>query len=591
MERQIQADTAKCWYVRTQENAVYGPATFDELIAWAAEARIVPGCVISRDRKQWEPADNLPELRMEWWVELTAGGQIGPLHLYAICDLVREGSVANGAALANPKRKITTRVGNDLVALIADEARRDLTAHVKFGSAVQSAAGPAVNDGHAVTVPNPELVRINDALAAAERGHAAKVAELEQAVVVRQARIHDLETERAAADVARIAFEEQLKAMTQTVAVRTERLVQVENEARKGVEELRVRDEQLQNALAELEVSRRTITEMGKRDEQTRVVFQQFDESRQKVADLTIEVDGLRQAQLQRESKWNEQRDAYEVTITATRKSTAEFQARLATEAKNHDAEVKKQRQELAGLQAEIVRLQKEATVTASVLTRTTNELELSNRKRGKKAIDWMEPAKRTDISPGTTGEVPDTMRTEMALRNELQTVTVMFARVEKELAKQHELYNALKKEADAREAELNVLVDQLKSDIQASTVVVRQTMQEIERREIDYRNLRRQGEKRETELLERIAALEMPGGRAIHDAGGGVPVIPEILPPLQPQVTEPSATNAAEPADILAGLEARAHVELEAWRRKESNVQNDRPKGKLTNWLRRKQQ
>lgn len=81
------------WYLRKQDQTVYGPVTLDALQAWARGGRIQPDDQLSPDRQAWQPAPALADLQMEWLIDLGDGERFGPVHVLALAELVREGSV------------------------------------------------------------------------------------------------------------------------------------------------------------------------------------------------------------------------------------------------------------------------------------------------------------------------------------------------------------------------------------------------------------------------------------------------------------------------------------------------------------------
>jgi len=83
----------KEWYVRSEEGAVYGPASLGTLVAWAREGRVEPTGYVSRDRKNWTPPQLLPELEMKWLVETVPGRIFGPFNRELVKRLVADGSV------------------------------------------------------------------------------------------------------------------------------------------------------------------------------------------------------------------------------------------------------------------------------------------------------------------------------------------------------------------------------------------------------------------------------------------------------------------------------------------------------------------
>ena len=93
---------------------------------WARQNRLAPGNEVSNGRKNWLPAETLPELGMEWMVPLTRGRLYGPIHRLAALYLVRQGNVARDAVMIN---KIT---GEEITvqSLLEADARQLPLAHV-----------------------------------------------------------------------------------------------------------------------------------------------------------------------------------------------------------------------------------------------------------------------------------------------------------------------------------------------------------------------------------------------------------------------------------------------------------------------------
>jgi len=87
------------WYLKKSDGSVYGPVSLDVLTAWAAEGRIAPGETVSPDRRTWRTASELPELEMNWLVELEDGSFYGPIHASAAAEAVQRGSLAFGTVL------------------------------------------------------------------------------------------------------------------------------------------------------------------------------------------------------------------------------------------------------------------------------------------------------------------------------------------------------------------------------------------------------------------------------------------------------------------------------------------------------------
>ncbi|MCR5414897.1 MAG: DUF4339 domain-containing protein [Kiritimatiellae bacterium] len=87
------------WYVRSPDGQVYGPTDRSTLIDWAGEGRVEPGGFVSRDRRQWIPAQLMEELEMEWVVEAEPGKFFGPFNRRLVVKLASSGELPEGAAV------------------------------------------------------------------------------------------------------------------------------------------------------------------------------------------------------------------------------------------------------------------------------------------------------------------------------------------------------------------------------------------------------------------------------------------------------------------------------------------------------------
>ena len=82
--------TTHPWYLRKHaDGSVFGPLTFQELARWASTAQIAPHDSISGDQTTWMKAPMLPELAMDWIVEVTSERYYGPTTLGAIREFIR----------------------------------------------------------------------------------------------------------------------------------------------------------------------------------------------------------------------------------------------------------------------------------------------------------------------------------------------------------------------------------------------------------------------------------------------------------------------------------------------------------------------
>jgi hypothetical protein len=86
--------TAQTWFLRKYEDGtVFGPLTFDHLARWAEDAQVAPHDTVSNDQQTWIKAPMLPELGMDWLVEITTEHYYGPTTLGAIQEFIRIGEI------------------------------------------------------------------------------------------------------------------------------------------------------------------------------------------------------------------------------------------------------------------------------------------------------------------------------------------------------------------------------------------------------------------------------------------------------------------------------------------------------------------
>jgi hypothetical protein len=82
------------WFLRKYEDgSLFGPISFDQLSEWASTAQIAPHDAISADGETWIKAPMLPQLGMDWLVEVTSENYYGPTTLGAIQEFIRLGEI------------------------------------------------------------------------------------------------------------------------------------------------------------------------------------------------------------------------------------------------------------------------------------------------------------------------------------------------------------------------------------------------------------------------------------------------------------------------------------------------------------------
>ena len=94
-------DTIDRWFLRTAGDTVYGSISLATLCDWAERGRLRPDNEISRNARDWVPAESIPDLKMDWLVAHKSGDMYGPFNLLSVPDLLRRGLVDQDAVLRN----------------------------------------------------------------------------------------------------------------------------------------------------------------------------------------------------------------------------------------------------------------------------------------------------------------------------------------------------------------------------------------------------------------------------------------------------------------------------------------------------------
>jgi len=105
---------AQDWFLRKYEDGnIFGPLPFAQLERWASSAQVAPHDVVSTDQVTWTKAPMLPELEMDWLVEVTTERFYGPTTLGAIQEFMRLGEI-NGDTLVINSRDGSRRRVNEM---------------------------------------------------------------------------------------------------------------------------------------------------------------------------------------------------------------------------------------------------------------------------------------------------------------------------------------------------------------------------------------------------------------------------------------------------------------------------------------------
>ena len=143
------------WFLRKHEDSsIFGPLSFAQLAAWASSAQVAPNDSVSSDAVTWIKAPMLPELGMDWIVELTSERYYGPTTLGAINEFIRLGEITDETFVINACDGTRRQIGA-IAALLA-------TAPLAGDDDPAAAAGP-IASGIAVGVLD-RIRELEDAL-------------------------------------------------------------------------------------------------------------------------------------------------------------------------------------------------------------------------------------------------------------------------------------------------------------------------------------------------------------------------------------------------------------------------------------------
>ena len=260
------------WYVKMEDGTVYGPADLNRLQAWAREGRVDPSSQISSDRKSWTPASLMPELGMEWLVEVEMGGYYGPFHPDVIRDLIAKNRIPasarrfrldTGRAQEDHSKELNVALERAKSSLAEKDAalveRESALAKEKALAAEQDAAlakaKALLAEKDAALAEQKSLVAEKEAsigeLKATLKAEHARADELEAALKAEHARVEELGAQLVSAAEREKVLRDDLDLAHRTaaserkcieVAIRRKRQAEKELEdARKEAEDLRVK--------------------------------------------------------------------------------------------------------------------------------------------------------------------------------------------------------------------------------------------------------------------------------------------------------------------------------------------------------------
>lgn len=99
------------WYLRkSHDGSTFGPIPFHQLCQWAADAQVSPLDRVSTDQRTWLKAPMVPELAMDYLIEVGPDQFYGPTTVGAIREFLEAGEITAESIITNCKDTTHLRV-------------------------------------------------------------------------------------------------------------------------------------------------------------------------------------------------------------------------------------------------------------------------------------------------------------------------------------------------------------------------------------------------------------------------------------------------------------------------------------------------
>lgn len=98
------SDENQSWYLfKNEDESVFGPVSFEQLKEWAVEAQISPLDKVSTDQQNWVKAPMVPELEMDYLIEVSPDQHYGPTTIGAVREFLQMGEIHADTRITNCK--------------------------------------------------------------------------------------------------------------------------------------------------------------------------------------------------------------------------------------------------------------------------------------------------------------------------------------------------------------------------------------------------------------------------------------------------------------------------------------------------------
>jgi len=105
-------DHLENWYLRKYDSSeVFGPVRFDQIRNWAQAAQVNSHDMVSTDKEVWTKAPMIPDLAMDWLIEVSDNLLYGPTTAEALIEFHRLGEINRETTVINCRTADTILLG------------------------------------------------------------------------------------------------------------------------------------------------------------------------------------------------------------------------------------------------------------------------------------------------------------------------------------------------------------------------------------------------------------------------------------------------------------------------------------------------
>jgi peptidoglycan hydrolase-like protein with peptidoglycan-binding domain len=96
-------DSQKWFLMKHDDGSVFGPISFEQLRQWSLDAQVSPLDKVSNDEVNWVKSPMIPELEMDYLVEVTPDQYYGPTTIGAVREFIQMGEIGEETPITNCK--------------------------------------------------------------------------------------------------------------------------------------------------------------------------------------------------------------------------------------------------------------------------------------------------------------------------------------------------------------------------------------------------------------------------------------------------------------------------------------------------------